>query len=84
MAVGAPTVREMRALTEAFDWGTTPLGARAAWSPALRATVEMVLESNHPMFVWWGPELVQFYNDAYRQTMGPERHPSALGPIVWR
>lgn len=79
MAVGAPTVREMRALTEAFDWGTTPLGARAAWSPALRATVEMVLESNHPMFVWWGPELVQFYNDAYRQTMGPERHPSALG-----
>jgi CheY-like chemotaxis protein len=23
--------------------------------------------------------LIQFYNDAYRQTMGPERHPSALG-----
>src|SRR5450756_846206 len=31
------------------------------------------------MFIWWGPQLVQFYNDAYRQTMGPERHPSALG-----
>ena len=31
------------------------------------------------MFIWWGPELIQFYNDAYRQTMGPERHPSALG-----
>jgi PAS domain-containing protein len=31
------------------------------------------------MFVWWGPELIQFYNDAYRDTMGPERHPSALG-----
>jgi PAS domain S-box-containing protein len=26
-----------------------------------------------------GPELLQFYNDAYRETMGPERHPSALG-----
>ena len=31
------------------------------------------------MFIWWGPELIQLYNDAYRQTMGPERHPSALG-----
>jgi PAS domain S-box-containing protein len=31
------------------------------------------------MFIWWGEELIQFYNDAYRQTMGPERHPSALG-----
>ena len=31
------------------------------------------------MFIWWGPQLIQFYNDAYRQTMGPERHPSALG-----
>jgi PAS domain S-box-containing protein len=31
------------------------------------------------MFIWWGPELIQFYNDAYRQTMGPERHPGALG-----
>ncbi len=30
------------------------------------------------MFIWWGPGLIQFYNDAYRQTMGPERHPSAL------
>ncbi|WP_298871776.1 PAS domain-containing sensor histidine kinase [uncultured Bradyrhizobium sp.] len=31
------------------------------------------------MFIWWGPDLIQFYNDAYRETMGPERHPSALG-----
>ena len=31
------------------------------------------------MFIWWGPDLIQFYNDPYRQTMGPERHPSALG-----
>jgi len=31
------------------------------------------------MFIWWGPELIQFYNDAYRETMGPERHPGALG-----
>jgi PAS domain S-box-containing protein len=41
--------------------------------------LRILLNSNHPMFIWWGEGLIQFYNDAYRQTMGPERHPSALG-----
>jgi two-component sensor histidine kinase len=41
--------------------------------------VRLVLTSAHPMFIWWGPELIQFYNDAYSKTMGPERHPLALG-----
>jgi PAS domain S-box-containing protein len=45
----------------------------------LRTAVRILLNTNHPMFIWWGAELIQFYNDAYRQTMGPERHPSALG-----
>jgi len=31
------------------------------------------------MYVWWGPELLCFYNDAYRQSIGPERHPGSLG-----
>ena len=48
---------------------------RRACGPAIR----ILLNTNHPMFIWWGKELIQFYNDAYRQTMGPERHPSALG-----
>ncbi|MFX8934024.1 hypothetical protein ABTN02_20530, partial [Acinetobacter baumannii] len=26
-----------------------------------------------------GDDLIQFYNDGYRQTLGPERHPVALG-----
>ncbi len=32
------------------------------------------------MFLWWGPELVQLYNDAYRPSLGEGgRHPGALG-----
>ena len=32
------------------------------------------------MFLWWGPELIQLYNDAYRPSFGAEgRHPRALG-----
>lgn len=70
---------EMGALTRAHDWSATAIGAPDTWPQSLRTAVRILLNTNHPMFIWWGPELIQFYNDAYRQTMGPERHPSALG-----
>jgi PAS domain S-box-containing protein len=70
---------EMGALTRDHDWSATPIGAPDSWPQSLRTAVRILLNTNHPMFIWWGPELIQFYNDAYRQTMGPERHPSALG-----
>jgi PAS domain S-box-containing protein len=70
---------EMGALTRAYDWSASPLGAPETWPQSLRTALRIVLNTNHPMFIWWGEELIQFYNDAYRQTMGPERHPSALG-----
>ncbi len=69
----------MGALTRAYDWAATPLGPPNTWPQSLRTAVRILLNTNHPMFIWWGDELIQFYNDAYRQTMGPERHPSALG-----
>ena len=69
----------MGALTRAYDWSASPLGEPSSWPQSLRTAVRIVLNTNHPMFIWWGPELIQFYNDAYCQTMGPERHPSALG-----
>jgi PAS domain S-box-containing protein len=70
---------EMGALMRAHDWASTPLGPPDTWPAILRTTIRLLLTSNHPMFIWWGPELIQFYNDAYRQTMGPERHPGAFG-----
>jgi hypothetical protein len=70
---------EMGALMRAHDWEATSVGAPETWPQSLRTTVRLPLNTQHPMFIWRGPELVQFYNDAYRQTMGPERHPRALG-----
>jgi PAS domain S-box-containing protein len=70
---------EMGALTRAYDWASTPIGPPEFWPQSLRTALRLLLNTNHPMFIWWGPELIQFYNDAYRRTMGPERHPSALG-----
>jgi PAS domain S-box-containing protein len=70
---------QMGALTRAYDWSASPLGKPDTWPQSLRTALRILLNTNHPMFIWWGEELIQFYNDAYRQTMGPERHPSALG-----
>ena len=70
---------EMGALTRAHDWSANPLGKPETWPQSLRTALRILLNTNHPMFIWWGEDLIQFYNDAYRQTMGPERHPSALG-----
>jgi len=70
---------EMGALMRAHDWAGTPVGVPDTWPSTLKTVVRLILSSNHPMFIWWGDDLIQFYNDGYRQTMGPERHPMALG-----
>ncbi len=70
---------EMGALTRSHDWSASPLGPPESWPQSLRTAIRILLNTNHPMFIWWGEELIQFYNDAYCKTMGPERHPSALG-----
>ena len=31
------------------------------------------------MFLWWGDDLIQFYNDAYRPSIREDKHPRALG-----
>ncbi len=70
---------EMGALIRAHDWRSTPLGAPEGWPPPLRTAVRLILNSGHPMYIWWGPELRCFYNDAYRRSIGSERHPASLG-----
>ena len=69
----------MATLTRDLDWAATPLGPVETWTASLRTTVSTLLASRHAMFLWWGPDLIQFYNDAYRQSLGTDRHPSALG-----
>lgn len=61
-----------------FDWKTTPLGAIDDWPNSLKTAVHLMLASRYPMFVWWGPEFINLYNDAYIAVLG-ERHPSGLG-----
>ncbi|RZL31039.1 MAG: hybrid sensor histidine kinase/response regulator, partial [Rubrivivax sp.] len=70
---------EMGALMRAHDWSTSSLGEPHAWPQPLRAMVRLMLNTGHPMYIWWGPEGACLYNDAYRECIGPERHPGSLG-----
>jgi PAS domain S-box-containing protein len=70
---------EMGALIRAHNWSATPLGPPEKWPQSLRTAVRVMLSTRHPVYIWWGPELVCFYNDGYRASIGSERHPSSLG-----
>lgn len=70
---------EMGTLLRARDWASTSLGAPTLWPQSLRTAVRLMLNTGHPMYIFWGPEGACFYNDAYRQSIGLERHPSSLG-----
>ena len=68
----------MSTLIRTLDWSTSPLGASETWPPHLRATINFILPAQAQIVVFWGPELVALYNDAYAPTIG-EKHPQALG-----
>ncbi|WP_208864720.1 PAS domain S-box protein [Mucilaginibacter gossypiicola] len=78
---------EMGALIRAHDWSGTSIGTPDQWPVSLRTTIGIVLNSRFPMFMYWGPDLVCFYNDAYRPSLGINgKHPTLLGqpaPIFW-
>ena len=61
-----------------FDWQSTPLGPVSGWSVALLTAVRMMLGQRHAACMFWGPELIMLYNDAYVHVLGgKEEH--ALG-----
>ncbi|HEX6800562.1 MAG TPA: ATP-binding protein [Ktedonobacterales bacterium] len=76
-----PGESEMARLMRAKDWSRTPLGAVETWSPSLRMMVSFLLANRFPLLLWWGPEFLQFYNDAYRPVLGT-KHPQYLGRSV--
>jgi PAS domain S-box-containing protein len=65
----------------AFDWTATPIGPLCDWPPILRHTVSLMLQSDVPMVLLWGPEGVMIYNDAYSAFAG-SRDAMLLGSNV--
>ncbi|HEU4850647.1 MAG TPA: ATP-binding protein [Telluria sp.] len=80
---------EVRSLLRDLDWSHSPLGHPATWPHTLTTVVRLMLNSNFPMFVAWGPKLGFLYNDPYRAILG-NKHPASLGapfreiwPEIW-
>jgi len=80
---------EMGAVMRSLDWSRTPLGPVRQWAQSLRTSVSTCLNSRFAILIWWGPDLVMLYNDAYRDIIAG-KHPAALGcpgrecwPEIW-
>ena len=69
---------------EAIDWAATPLGPREHWPVPLKTAAGILLGSNIPMVIGWGPELIAIHNDSYGEILG-DRRPALGRPLreIW-
>ncbi|HVI43725.1 MAG TPA: PAS domain S-box protein [Chitinophaga sp.] len=73
-------------LIRRYPWENTPVGPISAWPASLKMSLGIILTSRHPMCIWWGEDLINFYNDAFRQLI-PGKHPGSIGQqanAVWK
>lgn len=73
-----------------YDWSGTVIGPIDNWPTSLVITLGNILHSSFPMFLFWGDDLLCFYNDAYRPSLGIDgKHPaigrkgSDIWPEIW-
>lgn len=71
------TAGALREQYAAIDWSATSLGTPDTWSPTMRLTVALMFETRFAVTLFWGPERVLLYNDAYTALIG-DKHPAAL------
>lgn len=82
---------EMGSIIRSYNWSSTPIGPIDTWPQSLLTTLSIILNSNFPMFLFWGESHSCFYNDAYRPSLGNDgKHPFAIGksaeevwPEIW-
>lgn len=81
---------ESAELIKSIDWSTHEIGDAENWPPCLKISLGLVSNSLQPMFIWWGQNHIQFYNDEYIKSFGKGKHPKAMGqkgeecwPEIW-
>lgn len=70
---------ELAERIRSLDWSRTTLGPIEGWPDALAILLNTILANRHPMLLFWGEELTQFYNDAAIPFLSPGKHPQTLG-----
>ncbi len=80
-----PGNSELACLMRKLDWSQTSFGAVSTWPDSLKTAVAICLTSRFPMVLWWGPDLLMLYNDAWRPVLGRTKHPAIAKPgrEVW-
>jgi len=82
-----PDNGEMARLMIEHDWSQTSLGDPEDWPQSLKTTLSILVNSKFPTVLFWGKDLVCFYNDAFRPSLGAEgKHPWSLGKkgeVMW-
>ncbi|MFR0690816.1 ATP-binding protein [Enterobacterales bacterium AE_CKDN230030158-1A_HGKHYDSX7] len=75
----------MAPLIRQHDWAASPLGPMEQWPAILKGILEVGLNSRLPVCIYWGPEFILLYNDAWSAIPG-DKHPACLGQparIAW-
>lgn len=82
---GGPSLELIRSI----DWSKTSVGAQNTWPQSLRSALSICVNSNFPIAIYWGPDLVLLYNEAWSAIPG-NKHPWAFGktalevwPDIW-
>ncbi|MDD4973742.1 MAG: ATP-binding protein [Bacteriovorax sp.] len=70
---------EIGALIRTLNWSQTPVGSPETWPASLKNTIRLILDNGSPMYVVWGSEYIQFYNDAFNSVLGKDSRPVAMG-----
>ncbi|RIY00082.1 PAS domain S-box protein [Aureimonas flava] len=78
MALQLEELGAIGALIGSRNWSDGPLGPPTAWPPVLRTTIDLVVSSHAQVVLFWGPDYLAFYNEAYAPTIG-SKHPRAFG-----
>jgi signal transduction histidine kinase len=82
---------EITDIIKSRNWDDTSVGPLSLWPTNLKTALSIILNSKFPMFLYWGPDLLCFYNEAYRPSLGVSgKHPNAIGqpakevwPEIW-
>ncbi|GAB7355521.1 hypothetical protein MBLNU459_g6005t1 [Dothideomycetes sp. NU459] len=77
------------AFFKSVDWAATLLGPVSQWSNALRLYTYNVFADSRPAVMYWGPNKVAIYNEAFVPLAG-KAHPALMGtrfedgfPEIW-
>ncbi|KAK4136817.1 hypothetical protein BT67DRAFT_460860 [Trichocladium antarcticum] len=87
--INDPNLPAHHRFARSVDWAATSLGPIESWPPELRILSTMIMGSPHPAALYWGPEYIAIYNEAYIDLAG-QKHPQLMGsryqdawPEIW-